>query len=137
MSYNGKFKDVKESLLKLYLEDSFELRQALKGLKWVEVYLKPTQFGDMDADMAPKIFITDGTKEFRVTDAVKFPTVRNGFEPDDRHVHVGYKRYDDWLDKKGKLLYKSKKFRRKLEMLRCDKKPLKWLWYKLCKPLKR
>ena len=109
----------------------------LKKLKYIEIKLKPTQIGGYDADITPKIFVTDGKYELRITEFIRFSTTRNNFTPTIDDVPVGFKRFDDWVDNKGGLMSKSTTFRRQIEYIKCDKNWLKWAWYKICRLIKR
>ncbi len=126
MSYDAKFKDVKDTLVKVYASPVPALRTTLKIVRKIEIEIRFLEFA-----VTPSIALKHNGKYVEITDFFKFMTSRSRWTPSEKDMHIGYKRYDDFLGIDGKLIQKSGKFKRKLEYIRCDNSWLRWIGYKI------
>lgn len=129
MSYNGKFQDVKDSLPKLYV-NAEEFLPILKKLKSINLGFRPLAVGEISDELIVPIMVSDNVLKFNITHSIIIDNKNTTFDPR-QYIHIGYKRSDEFLDKYGNHLHKSKSFKMNLEYVKCRQSWVNWLLFKV------
>lgn len=119
MSYSKSFKNIKTNLLKLYL-NARAVKNLIRGAKSIKISLVHDE-----TSISPAVVIEHDNFKTEITGFFNYG------EKTDHTLHVGYKNADDWLALDGKLLSKSAKFKRQIELTICDNSYVQWFFYKI------